>query len=325
MLPDNLYSLSKKNTMKILELIIQWLFNLAVVTNAVMLYLNINKIWSRKHEAIVAESVSVGAKTLGISIAVIFLFNFIVKRDYGSLISYLLFLLSDIIFLLIGIGFWVKKSNKLGIWNRFFRSLNQEKSEVGNLVKALASHQSKRQLLEILNRLAWLDDELHEKEIKCIEIFTEDWNLNIRDIISRQPKERGVEKYQYLCQAVREYLKEEPPKEQVELLCDLIKTLIEADDKITQEEELISEEILGILKKYIGQNEINVYSIIIHPKTLEQENDILSRLSDAKVEFILGDRALLAGLFHTKRYAEVMGESYRSQGWFTVVHHYGLT
>jgi hypothetical protein len=311
--------------MKIIELIIQWLFNLAVVINAIMIYLNINKLWRTKHEAIVAESISVGAKALGISIAGIFLLNFIVKKDYGSSISYLLFLISDIIFFLVGIGFWVRQSKNLGIGKRFFRSLKQEKSEVGNLVKAVATHQSQRQLLEILNRLAWLNKELHKKQIKCIEVFTEDWNLNIRYIISRQPKERGVEKYQCLCQVVREYLKEEPPKEQVELLCDLIKTLIEAAEKITQEEEIISEEILGILNKYIGKNEINVYRIIIHPKTREQENDILSRLSDAKVEFILGDRALLAGFFHTKRYAEVIGESYRDQGWFTVVHHYGLT
>jgi hypothetical protein len=310
--------------MKIFEFVIQWLFNLAVVTNAVLIYLNINKIWSRKHETIVAESISVGAKTLGMSIAVIFIFNFLMKRDYGSLISYFLFLVSDIIFFLIGLGFWVRKGKKLGIWSKFFRALKQESSEVGNLVKSLANHQGKGQLLEILNRLAWLDDELHEKEIKCIEIFTEAWNINTRDIISREPKERGVDKFKYLCQAVREYLKEEPPKEQVELLCDLVKTLIAADEKVTQEEELVSEEILGILNKYIGQNANNIYSIVIHPKTVEQENDIVSRLSEAKVEFILGDRAVLAGFFHTKRYAEVICESYRELGWFTVVYNYDL-
>ena len=133
--------------MNIIEFIIHWLFNLAVVTNAVMVYLNINKIWSRKHETSVAESVSVGARTIGIVIAITFLCHFILKKDYGSLMSYVLFLISDTIFFLIGIGLWVKKGDNLGIWFRFFRSLRQEKAEVGNLVKALANHQGKRQLL----------------------------------------------------------------------------------------------------------------------------------------------------------------------------------
>ena len=114
--------------MNSLESVIHWLFNFAVLTNTIMVYLNINKIWVHKHEVVVSESISVGARLIGIVVASTFLLHFLVNKDYGSSISYVFFLVSDIIFFLTGIGFWStkrkknrKKSNALQRFIRTFK------------------------------------------------------------------------------------------------------------------------------------------------------------------------------------------------------------
>ena len=70
-------------------------------------------------------------------------------------------------------------------------------------------------------------------------------------------------------------------------------------------------------------NQPHLFGIIVHPEQ-EQEASILVTLPEAEVENLLGDRAFLAGTFHTRRYAEIISESYREQGWFTVVHEYAM-
>lgn len=113
--------------MNSIESIIHWLFNFAVVINAIMVYLNINKVWKHKHEFVVSESISVGARLIGIVVASTFLLHFLVNKDYGSSISYIFFLISDIIFFLTGIGFWAtkrqKKRQKSNTLQKFIKAL----------------------------------------------------------------------------------------------------------------------------------------------------------------------------------------------------------
>ncbi|WP_414577841.1 hypothetical protein [Anabaena sp. CCY 9402-a] len=310
--------------MQVFELILQWLVNLSIVIVAIAVYLNINKIWSRKHEPAVAESISVSGRSISILVSLPFILNFIFKANVPSVLSYLILFSNDIILFLTGIGFWVRDGKRTSIWQKLWRSLRQEKKEAGNLIKAIAKPTGEEQLLEILHRLAWLDGSLSEQERHYIETFTESWEINTKDILMHQPPETGVESFQYLRQAVKEYLNLEPPIEQVQMFNDLVKTLISADKVITSEEELIAEEMAAIVNQYISQGASNYFGVIVHPRNLEQKDSVRNALPEAQAEFLLGGHAFLAGTFHTRRYAEVMSESYRQQGWFTVVYEYAV-
>jgi hypothetical protein len=74
------------------------------------------------------------------------------------------------------------------------------------------------------------------------------------------------------------------------------------------------------VNEYVNGKTATVYSIVIHPKTQEQEKAILTLIPDAIEECILGTRALIVGNFHTRRFAEIISETYQEQGWFTVVY-----
>lgn len=98
-----------------------------------------------------------------------------------------------------------------------------------------------------------------------------------------------------------------------------MQALIALDEKITPEEEAIAQEIAGMVDDYANRKATTHYCIVIHPKNQEQSKAILTAIPAAKEECVLGDRAFVAGTFHTRRYAEIISESYREQGWFTVV------
>lgn len=305
--------------MKIMELVLQWLIYLSVITTAIVVYLSINKMWSRKHETVVAESISVAAQLISFFTIIPFLINYSFQGKYEDAIYQFLWIIYTAFLILTGIGFWVKERQYIGIWQKLFRALGQESHEVGNLVKSLGNLTGKKQLLEILHRLAWLDNELDERERQYIQTFTNQLDIDYDFILERQPPEEGIEKFHSLRQLLLEYLAIKPPTEQVQLLGDLVQALIAADEKITLEEEVIAEEISSILEKYANTIATSSYSIVIHPKNQEQEKAILQEIPKAKVEFLLGDRALIAGIFQTRRYAEIISESYRERGWFTVV------
>lgn len=305
--------------MELLELVLQWSIYLSVMTTAMVVYLSINKMWSRKHEPVVAESISVAAQLISFITIIPFLVNYSLRGKYEDAIYQFLWIFYTAFLILTGIGFWVKERRYVGVWQKLLSSLGQESHEVGNLVKALGNLTGKKQLLEILHRLAWLDNELDERERRYIQIFTNQLDIDDEFILERQPPEEGIEKFHSLRQLLLEYLAIKPPTEQVQLLGDLVQALIAADEKITPEEEVIAEEISSMVENYANTKATTYYGIIIHPKNQEQENAIIQEIPEAKAEVVLGDRALIAGTFQTRRYAEIISDSYRERGWFTVV------
>lgn len=305
--------------MELLKLVLEWSIYLSVATTAIVVYLNINKMWSRKHESVVADSISVAAQLLSLATILPFLISYSFSGNYWDALYQFLWVVYTAFLILTGIGFWVKKHKYLGVWPQLLKALRQESNEVGNLVKSLGHSTGKKQLLAILHRLAWLDDVLDERERKYVETFTNQLEINSGLILDCKPPEEGIEKFNSLRQSVQEYLAIEPPTEQVQLLGDLVQVLIALDEKITPEEEAIAEEIAGMVDNYANRKVTTYYGIVIHPKNQEQEKAILTAIPAAKEECLLGDRAFVAGTFHTRRYAEIISESYREQGWFTVV------
>lgn len=306
--------------MEILELVLQGSIYLSVMTTTIVVYLSINKMWSRKHEPVVAGSISVAAQLISFITIIPFLIDYSLKGKYEDAIYQFLWIVYTAFLILTGIGFWVKERRYVGVWQKLLKSLGQESHEVGNLIKSLGNLTEKKQLLEILHRLAWLDDELDERERRYIQTFTNQLDLDYEFILERQPPEEGIEKFHSLRHLFLEYFAIKPPKEQVQLLGDLVQALIVADEKITPEEEVIAEEISSMVENYTNTKTTIYYGIVIHPKNQEQEKAILQEIPKAKSEFVLGDRALIAGIFQTRRYAEIISEFYREQGWFTVVY-----
>jgi hypothetical protein len=116
--------------MKLIDLVLQWSIYLSVVINAIVVYLNINKMWSRKQEPVVADSISVAAQLISFVTIIPFLISYSLKGNYGDALYQFLWCVYTGFLIITGVGFWVKEHRYLGIWQKLIRAVNQDKNEV---------------------------------------------------------------------------------------------------------------------------------------------------------------------------------------------------
>ena len=310
--------------MEILQSILKVILLMSVGTTALITYLTINKMWNRKHEVTVAQSNSVLAQLLAISTTLPFVIYYSINADIKIALDNFIRLFLYVFLFLVAIGFWVKDPQHKGIWQKFLKALKQEANESTNLIKAVNQPSVKKELLNILYRVAWLDDALNEKERQYIQMFADSWEIDTSYLFREPPPEKGSDKLNKLREEVIAYLALQPSKEQALILSDVVQALINIDEQITKEEELIGTEISGMLINYAIEQKTALYGVIIHPKQ-EQQESFLALVPSAKEEYILGNRAYIAGFFQTRPYAEAFSEYYREQDFFTVVHKYNTT
>ncbi|MEH2063622.1 MAG: hypothetical protein V7K50_15395 [Nostoc sp.] len=310
--------------MEVLQSILKGILLISVAITALITYLTINKMWNRKHEVTVAQSNSVFAQILAIFTTLPFLIYYSVHGDIKIALDNFIRLFLYIFLFLVAIGFWVKDPQHKGIWQKFIKAFKQEANESTNLIKALNHPSRKKELLNILYRVAWLDDELNEKERQYIQMFADTWDIDTSYLFNEPPPEKGIEKLNKVRDEVIAYLALQPSKEQAQSLSDVVQALINIDEEITKEEELIGAEISGMLINYASEQKTTLYGVMIHPKQ-EQQESFLALVPSAKEEYILGNRAYVAGIFQTLPYAEAFSENYREQGFFTIVHKYNTT
>jgi hypothetical protein len=88
-------------------------------------YLKVNKMWPRKHEQVVADSISVTALLIGMvnSIPYLLLVTFVYK-DWLVTARTLSDIVRVFLTLLIAIGFWVHTNQGISIWTLFLRAIN---------------------------------------------------------------------------------------------------------------------------------------------------------------------------------------------------------
>nr|MBC8147685.1 hypothetical protein [Bacteroidota bacterium] len=126
--------------------------------------------------------------------------------------------------------------------------------------------------------------------------------------------------YHDLRKSMTDYLETSPPENQVSQLVDVLKMLVNADDQVTPEEELMLDELTGIIASYLsGESDSPIYKVAVVPQNTEQESAIETIIKDLHKTEIAGGYAYLSEPFFSERYAEVVCEKYRALNIFTVV------
>jgi len=284
-------------------------------------YLVANKIWSRKHERVVAESVSVAAALLGLLTAAPFLMKHGMAGDMSSAISTLTGIVMSCFFVSVGIGLWVRGSRQIGFWRLLLRSLRLESREAGDLARAFLRPAGSREILEILGNLAMVDRSLHPEEEKFIRSFADSWGLAwsrgsdaTRDFAAGSPSR---------LQAVREstdrYLDLDPPAEQAVQLRDVIHALVSVDEDVTAAEKTIVAELEQMLDAYVEGDERPHHEVLVVPQSPEQIEAVRTLLSRPDPARRCGGRAFVVDSFYTETYAEAICDTYRALNLFTTV------
>ena len=283
-------------------------------------YLTINKIWIRKHEQVVSESVSVSAQLLALATGMPFIALYVMEGAYEGAVGDGVFLLVNLVMLMIGIGFWVEGRRKLGLWANLKKAMRLERNEASVLLASFVKPVGARQVLRILHGLANIDSQLDERELGFIRSFANKWDIDLDEYLSSDTggDEGEGESCSHLRILVRDYVRMSPPKEQASQLRDVLTSLVEVDGNVSPEEEIIMSELGGLIDDYVGGTKSAFYAVLIAPQNTAQEVALHEILPQHTKEHRLGGEVFRVGQYYSRDYADMVCGWYRDTGYLTI-------
>ena len=291
----------------------------SLVVAAIQVYLILNKLWIRKHERAVAESISIMGETLGLVPLTVLSLNYAVDGYWEGMADSLIWIAAGLVTIAIGTGRWVEGKRQRGFWTLVREALRLERDEVGDLALSLFRPSAARQILAILGQVALLDRTLDDRERAFVESFADSWGVDF-DWSEVEGGEGGHVDLARLRRSVDRYLATSPPQGQVLQLVDTLSSLVRIDQVTTDEEELMLEELQGMLREYADEQGTPAEHVVaVVPQDPEQDAALSSILPDLEKRPLEGGMAYPVGPYFSHRYANVVADQYRSMKFFATV------
>ena len=311
------YKLYKKPG--VLNKIIAFLVTSALFISIFQFYLKLNKVWKRRGIKEVASSISIVAALLGFAVGFPFLLNSLfISGDYPAAGKSVLGLGMAVMMTLISMGYFVDENRDKGFIRLLLDALGAEKSESTDLLSAMLRPHGANKIIEILTRLAAIDDDVAQEEVDLINEFAERWRIDIPDIKVGKPEQ--VTNLLELKDLVQSYLDEKPDVEVAQNLVDLINMMAEADDEVTEEEAMAVGEFTGMIAHYVSQEEggsIDAFEVVIVPQNEKQSGAVKELIPNIDSVKKQGGEIFIVGTFYSEDYASAICGKYISLGLFT--------
>ncbi len=305
--------------LSLFEKFIGILVSSALLFSVIKGYLTVNKIWKRRKNEEVANSISIVAAMLGFAVGFPFLLNsIIITQDYFSAAKSVIALFLATVFTLIGTGYFVDKNRGVGFFTLLGRALKLEGKESGDLINDMIRPKGARKIIDILKKLAAIDDDIAQEEIDLINQFSDKWGIDIPKLEPGKPQE--VTNLVDLKRLVQSYLDEGPDIEVAEGLVDLINLMAEADDEVTDEEAMAVAEFTGMIAHYVSSEtggEMEMFEVNIVPQGDKQMGAVRDLLPDLEAVESRGGRVFKVGKYFSEDYAEAVCEKYISLGLYS--------
>jgi len=306
--------------LSLFEKFIGILVSSALIFSIIKGYLTVNKIWSRRKNEEVANSISIVAAMLGFAVGFPFLLNsIIITQDYFSAAKSVIALFLATVFTLIGTGYFVDKNRGISFFTLLGKALKLEGKESGDLISDMIRPKGARKIIDILKKLAAIDDDIAQEEIDLINQFSEKWGIDVPELKPGKPEE--VTNLVDLKSLVQSYLDEGPDTEVAEGLVDLINLMAEADDEVTDEEAMAVAEFTGMIAHYVSSEkggDLVMYEVKIVPQGDEQVDAVKEILPDLDVVKDRGGRVFKVGKYFSEDYAEAVCDKYIALGLYSV-------
>lgn len=307
--------------MEALGPVVRLLVPVALALAGLQAYLQLNKLWVRKHERVAAESVSVLGETIGLVPIAVLTLVFLQRGSWPGLLVGALWIAAAVATLAVGSGRWVDGTRGGALRARIRQAVRLEWQEVATLALTPFRPSGARAVMEIMGQVAMLDDHLDRRERAFIQSFAVEWGIPVRweEVEGRH---RGGLDLEALRDGVVRYLRTSPPPAQVKQLGDVIRALVAIDDRLSPEEELMVAELDGMFRDYAGEEDsAPTWGVALVPQEPGQERAIRRLLPEAEKRDLEGGTAYVVGPFHSRRYAETVSEEYRSLKIFTTLVH----
>ncbi|MGB3511022.1 MAG: hypothetical protein WBA93_17675 [Microcoleaceae cyanobacterium] len=307
--------------METFQKIISVLAFLSIGFSLTEIYLTINPVWKRKHEPLVAESISVSGNLISLIPGFLFAVNFLLSGEYIGFIDTILFAGLAVFEIFVGISLWVPGERKKGLWALIKQTLNLERKEAGDLAKSFLKPSGAKKIINILSQVAMIDEVIDPREKQFIQSFADHWDIHFswEKFTNNQTGNSSVNLIN-LRQDVNDYLATSPPQKQVSELKDIIDALVNIDEEVSEKERLIMGELDGLLSEYISQ-ESNAarYHVIVVPQNERQIQVVTTSLSELTRYEVGEGFAYNSGPFYSKEYADVISDGYRSLNLLSIV------
>lgn len=193
----------------------------------------------------------------------------------------------------------------------------RRKEQLGNSVHGLLPDAAGTdELMAIFEALAGIDRHIDTREIALIEEFARRWNVDAPEL-SEGATATATDVLQ-LRSTVADYLKISPPPDQATELLDVLHHFVSADDEVTQEEEVVLDEISAMILGYVTQSgDLGLHEVVIVPQSDEQKAAIAQLLPGAEPKLMRGGTVYSVGRFFSPKYADVVCDKYVDVGLFT--------
>jgi len=310
---------SDGSSMTWFEKLLTFLVSGALVFSLIKGYLTVNKIWKRRKNEEVANSISIVAAMLGFVVGFPFLLNaLIITQDYFNAAKSVIALFLATVFTMIGTGYFVDKNRGIGFFTLLGRALKLEGKESGDLISDMIRPKGARKIIDILKKLAAIDDDIAKEEIDLINQFSEKWGIDVPELTPGKPQE--VTNLVELKGLVQSYLDEGPDTEVAEGLVDLINLMAEADDEVTEEEAMAVAEFTGMIAHYVSKEkggEMEMFEVSIVPQGDQQMEAVRELLPELEIVESRGGRVFKVGKYFSEDYAEAVCEKYIALGLYS--------
>jgi len=302
------------------EVVVNIMAIIAAILSFIQIYFIINKLWKRKHELVVAESISISAMFISIFINGFFAVKNLGGGNIPQLSANLMWITASIISTIIGVGFYVSSNRGRSFFSLLLNALNLERKEAGDLAKVFFKPSGATKIIEILGRVAMVDNDLDKKERDFIQGFADTWGIKIDWEGIKKYADESEMRFQKLREAMRSYLSTSPPNDQASQLMDVISLLVNVDGVLTEEEDLMLSELTGLIMKYLGKgSEVDVFMVAVVPQSPEQEKAVENLLKELKKEYVAGGWAYISEAYYSERYASIISAQYRALNVFSIV------
>ncbi|MFH1050467.1 MAG: hypothetical protein V1779_05990 [bacterium] len=304
--------------MKTFLIIIQILVAGAVIITAVRMYFTVNKLWKRKSDQEVCNSISIFAYVLALAVHTPFMIKFaLIDKNYVMATNDGLQVLAYILVIIIGTGFWVRANKRTGFFTLVKKSLRLESKESGHLMKSLIRPSGAQEIIDILRKIARLDNDLSESEIKIIKDFAKNWDIEISSMEEWKASEQSS--LMDVRESVEKYLNLSPPVKQASELLDLFKLIVKADNVVTIEEELFIAEATGLINSYVHKEDNpKMYQVLLVPQKKKKIKAMAEIFPNNEMVDRRGGKVLIQGKYYSKEFAEEVCKNYMELGIFSI-------
>jgi hypothetical protein len=303
-----------------LKQVIGLLTSFSLILAFITSYLRVNRVWIVRHEKSVADSISISSNLIGLIPVTLAMIDLSLSQSWNGAISSILGFILTIFYTLLGIGWWVPNERKKGFFKLLLKSLGQERQHLGDLAKALIIPNGADRIIEVLGRIALIDQTLDDKEKAFIQTFANSWGIKINwNELSQLAEGDETANYVKLRQSIIEYLSTTPSREQVSQLSDVLNRLVNIDGDVSAQEEMIISELCGMFADYVNDSGKNSrYEVNIVPQTDDQIGAISAVLGHAERRSLASGLVFAIGPFFSKQYADMIRDQYRTLGFFSV-------